>query len=74
MGDPAMNPQRSTELISVVIPNFNQAQYLAQAVESVFAQPYPHLPEILGRLASGDLSRGNIRLEWSMLVDVGESS
>jgi glycosyltransferase involved in cell wall biosynthesis len=35
------------ELVSVVIPCFEQAQYLGEAIESVLAQSYPHLEVVV---------------------------
>ncbi|MFL5832850.1 MAG: glycosyltransferase family 2 protein [Solirubrobacterales bacterium] len=35
------------ELVSVVIPCYQQAQYLGEAIESVLAQTYPHLEVVV---------------------------
>lgn len=44
----------NSPLISVFIPCYNQAQYLARALDSVLAQDYPNLEIILGDDASTD--------------------
>ena len=41
-------------LVSIMIPTFNQAQYLTEAVESALAQDYPHLEIVICDDASSD--------------------
>jgi len=48
-------------LVSVLIPTYNYARYLAEAIESVLAQDYPHLEIIIGDDASTDASAAIIR-------------
>ena len=42
------------ELVSVVIPCYGQAHFLAEAIESVLGQTYPHLEVLVVDDASGD--------------------
>ncbi|MBK6512456.1 MAG: glycosyltransferase family 2 protein [Haliea sp.] len=44
----------STQLVSILIPTYNQAGYLKQAVESALNQEYPHLEVIICDDASLD--------------------
>jgi glycosyltransferase involved in cell wall biosynthesis len=56
---PANQPIRP--LVSVLIPTYNYARYLAEAIESVLAQDYPNLEIILSDDASTDASAEIIR-------------
>jgi glycosyltransferase involved in cell wall biosynthesis len=38
---------RGTPLVSVIIPCYHQAHYLAEAIESVLAQTYPHVETLV---------------------------
>lgn len=55
-------------LISVVIPSFNQARYVRQALDSVFSQNYPHLEVIVLDPGSTDGTR-EILLEYQDRIE-----
>lgn len=55
--------------ISVITPSFNQAQYIAETIESVLSQDYPHLEYIVIDGGSTDGSAEIIRRHDSRLAD-----
>ena len=62
-GDPASVYQRPADqapyrpLVTVIVPNYNHAPYLAQRLESIFAQTYDHFEVLLLDDCSTDESR-----------------
>jgi glycosyltransferase involved in cell wall biosynthesis len=44
---PKLQPPLQTPLVSVIIPVFNRERYLAEAIDSVFAQDYPNIELII---------------------------
>lgn len=47
----------SPPLVTIMIPTFNQAQFVLQAIESALAQTYPSLEVIVGDDASSDATQ-----------------
>lgn len=56
--------QSDTSLISVVMPVYNRAAYVGEAIQSILAQTYPHLELIVVDDGSTDDS-GRIVQEWA---------
>ena len=54
LSDELMTPQFHLPLVSIVVVNYNYGRYLAEAVESVFAQIYPNIECVIVDNASTD--------------------
>ncbi len=50
----------SDPLCSIIIPTFNQAEYLARTIDSALAQDYPNLEVLVGNDCSTDATAGII--------------
>lgn len=55
--DPAVDTSQPIGLVSVVIPNFNYARFVAQAIESALSLDWPHVEVIVVDDGSTDDSR-----------------
>ncbi len=65
-------------LVSIVTPVYNQAEYLAETIESVLAQDYPNIEYIVLNDGSTDhtekvLSHYTGRLKWETQGNIGQS-
>ncbi|MBW1792397.1 MAG: glycosyltransferase, partial [Deltaproteobacteria bacterium] len=67
-------------LISIVVPSFNQGQFLRETLDSMFRQNYPHLEVIVMDGGSTDESVDIIRsyenrlTYWQTLPDKGQAA
>ena len=65
--------------VSIVTPAYNQADYLAETIDSVLAQDYPNLEYLVLDDGSTDttpevLQRYDGRLNWERHANMGQSS
>lgn len=66
-------------LVSIVTPAYNQAEFLAETIESVLAQDYPNIEYIVLNDGSTDnteeiLIRYSGRLKWETQVNMGQAA
>lgn len=59
-----MTKKMETPLVSIVLPSYNQADYLPQALESLMAQTYPHWEAVVVNDGSKD-STAEVIEAWS---------
>jgi glycosyltransferase involved in cell wall biosynthesis len=69
---------KSYPLVSIVTPAYNQAEYLAETIESVLAQDYPNIEYIVLDDGSTDhtrqvLARYNGRVRWESHPNMGQA-
>lgn len=65
-------------LVSIVTPTYNQAEFLAETIESVLAQDYPNIEYVVINDGSTDhteevLRRYGDRLKWTTQCNIGQS-
>src|SRR5436309_8635113 len=66
-------------LVSIVTPVYNQSDYLAEAIESILAQDYPHLEYIVINDGSTDrtvevLAKYSGRVRWESQENLGQAA
>jgi len=71
-------PENRRPLVSIVTPTYNQAQYLAQTLDSMLAQDYPAIEYLVLDDGSTDdtpavLQRYNGRVHWERQANMGQS-
>ncbi|PIQ36864.1 MAG: hypothetical protein COW59_10255 [Lysobacterales bacterium CG17_big_fil_post_rev_8_21_14_2_50_64_11] len=69
----------NTPLVTIVTPAYNQAEYLAEAIESVLAQDYPNVEYIVIDDGSTDstaavLARYDGRIKWLSQANCGQAA
>lgn len=76
---PSMNDPSWRPLVSMVTPTYNQADYLAQTIDSVLAQDYPHIEYLVLDDGSTDstpevLHRYDGKVTWERQTNMGQSA